>query len=92
MVNRVRSVLYASGSLRESRIDLVDDEPRALLPALGPAEIHREGHIEDLEHRGGQSDMKRQAFAAPGFFFVGKKAGDQVLTTLKPLPALLLDP
>jgi hypothetical protein len=30
---------------------LVDDQARALLAVLRPPEIHREGHIQDLQHR-----------------------------------------
>lgn len=54
----------------------VEDEASALLPAFGPPEIHRKGHIEDFERRRRQLNMKRQAFAAPGLLFEREEAGE----------------
>jgi hypothetical protein len=71
---------------------LVDDEPGELLPVFSPAQIHRKGHIEYFQRRQGQPDMKRQAFAPPGFFFEREEARDEILVVFEARPPLLLDP
>ncbi len=71
---------------------LIDDQTRAILAGFGPSEVHRERHVQDLERRRVEPDVEWQAFAAPGFFFKGEEAGDQIIVVFEARPALLLDP
>jgi hypothetical protein len=73
------------GSWTVSRIDWYD-EACAFLAAFGPLQIHGKDHIEDLERRRGKPNMKRQAFAAPGFLFEREEAGDEILVVFESRP------